>query len=416
MVATLDQSRPRSSSYLQDILDAPENPDLHRLTTLVEHLFQVPVAYMALLGNTTKVVARIGSGAEYAPILRKLQLDNSIEEPLVVRDSCVELPPGADTGDIRFAASAPLRTSSGICLGALVIADRLPRPDFSGRDANTLGELASVLAGKMELRMIASLALESELSLREMERRFRGIANSAPVLLFYSRADGGCLFVNKTWLDFSGRKLEEELETGWADLIHPSHREKVVDEYWRALQERRPFRTEAPFRRHDGEYRWLVAQGAPRFREDASFAGYVACLWDITPYHNCAATVSKQAQLTAAVAAAARVFYLVLDLEGRIEEVSPLGHFVSQPSPQQMVGGLVWEACDAAIPGAPAVRDAFMQAVARRTAVQAQTTYTHPSGGTAELTWTLTPMESEKGELSGVIATVFETSGRPVSV
>jgi PAS domain S-box-containing protein len=369
---------------------------------------------MALFGNTTNVVARIGTGAEYAPILRKLQLDNSIEQPLVVRDSCVDLPPGTDTEGIRFAASAPLRTSSGICLGALVIADRVPRPHFSGKDAHTLGDLASVLAGKMELRMIASLALESELSLRETERRFRGIANCAPVLLFYSRPDGECLFVNKTWLDFSGRKLEEELETGWADLIHPNHREQVMDEYWRALQERRPFATEAPFRRHDGEYRWLAGQGAPRFREDATFAGYVGCLWDITAHHNSLAAARKQAQLTTAVAEVARVFYLVLDPQGRIEEVSPTGHNLAPPSSQPMVGGLVWEVLNAAIPGALAIRDALRQAVTGRAAVQTQTFYTDPAGETVELTWTLTPMTLESGELSSVVATVFETRGGTV--
>jgi PAS domain S-box-containing protein len=295
MVVAADQSRPDSSSYLQNILDAPEHPDLRRLTNLVEHLFQVPVAYLALLGAGDTVVARIGNGTEYAACLGALRLDNLLAEPQLVRDSACDLPLGTDLADLRFAASALLRSSSGVHFGILVIADRVPRPGFSTADFGALADLAGILAGKMELRMIASLALESELSLRDTEQRFRGIADCAPVPLIYSRADGACLFVNQAWLVFSGRKVGQELKRGWASLIHPDHRRRTVAECWRAFEAHRPFTVNAPLRRHDGQYRWTLGKGAPRFREDGSFAGYVACLIDITEYrgtpevHTCGA-------------------------------------------------------------------------------------------------------------------------------
>jgi len=401
MVAAQDQARPESSSYLQDILDSPEHPDLHRLTAMVEHIFQVPVAYMALLGYTDEVVLRIGSGTEYAPYLKKIHLDHWIDQPQQVLDPARDLPPGTDLGPLQFAASAPLRASSGVRLGVLAIADVVPRPGFSRQDARTLSDLASVLAGKMELRMIASLALESELSLRETERRFRGIANSAPVLLIYSGADGNCLFVNQTWLNFSGRELEQELYDGWTDLIHPEYRESVVEGYWRAFQNRQAFATEAPFRRHDGQYRWVLARGAPRFRHDGSFAGYVGCLLDITDDHNTLAALRRQSQFTTAVAQAARAFYLVLDPQGRIQEVSPPCRKLAAQSSRPMVGELVWEACNAAACGGPAVRDAIEQAAANRATAETET-----SG----FRWTLTPIEAEGGELHAIVATVFRTS------
>jgi len=284
MFAALDSVRPDSSSYLQNILDAPEDPDLRQLTTLVERLFHVPVAYIALLGAGGEVVTRIGSGTEYARYLGGVRVDKLLEEPQLVRDSATELPPGTDVADLRFAASALLRSTSGMRIGVLVIADREPRPGFSEADARTLADLAGVLAGKMELRMIASLALESELALRETERRFRGIANCAPVPLIYSGSDGSFRFVNKSWVEFSGQKLEEVRAGGWAGLIHPDHREQVVEEYWRAFETLQPFATKAPFKRFDGRYRWMLGKGAPRFREDASFAGYVVCLLDIAEY------------------------------------------------------------------------------------------------------------------------------------
>jgi len=276
--------RPDSRSYHQNILDAPEQADLRRLTELVAHLFRVPVAYMALLGTEDEVVARVGNGAEYAAVLGALKLDDLLAKPQLVRDAARDLPPGTDLRGLRFAASALLRFSSGVHFGILVIADRVPRPDFSAADFRALAELAGVLAGKMELRMVAGLALETELALRETGQRFHGLANCAPVPIICSRADGFCTFVNRTWLDFSGRSAEQELQNGWVSLIHPDYRQRVLDQCRHAMALRGPFAAEAPVRRRDGVYRWMLGKGAPLFREDGSFDGYVGCLIDIGDY------------------------------------------------------------------------------------------------------------------------------------
>lgn len=284
MVAASEVSRPQSSSYLHDILDAPEHPDLRRLAALVEHLFRVPVAYVALLGTGDTVVARIGQGTEYSACLGALRLDKLLAEPQLIRDSTSDLPPGTDLRDLRFAASAPLRSTSGVQFGVLVIADRVPRPDFSALDFRALAELAGVLAGKMELRLVASLALESELSLRESDHRFREMVQSAPVPLIHAHADGSFAFINQAWLNFSGRTKEQERADGWVSLVHPEYRKGVREEWRRAVEAHGPFTAEAPMRRHDGVFRWMLGKAAPVFRKDGSFDGYVGCLIDIEKF------------------------------------------------------------------------------------------------------------------------------------
>src|SRR4029077_20094959 len=44
---------------------------------------------------------------------------------------------------------------------------------------------------------------------------------------------------------------------------------------------RLPFQIEYRLRRHDGEYRWVLASGAPQFAHDGSFSGYGSAI-DVT--------------------------------------------------------------------------------------------------------------------------------------
>lgn len=263
------------------LLDEPERAVLLRLAQLVAHLFHVPTAYMALLGTGLTVTTRIGSGGGYWENLKTYPLAKVLANPMIWPDPSGETIAGFICGDIRFAAAAPLRSSDGLELGLLVIADVEPHPQFSLQDLETLAELASVLAGKMELRMMACQARDSESLLRETEGRFRNIANYAPVMIIYSGVDGGVVFVNRAWLDFTGRSIEDELGSGYAETFHPDYRDRVVETYWDAFQLRKARTVQFPMRRHDGEYRWIEARGVPRFLDDGSYAGFIGCFIDL---------------------------------------------------------------------------------------------------------------------------------------
>jgi PAS domain S-box-containing protein len=265
----------------QSLLDEPDHEGLLRLAKLVEHLFHVPIAYMALLGPDLRVCTRIGSGSDYWANLSTFPLAVALAKPIVWPHASGEAA-GFVNGKVKFAAAVPLRSSDGLELGLLVIADLKPRPDFSPQDHETLKELASVLAGKMELRLMACQARESERSIKEAERRFRSIANCAPVMIIYSGVDGGVSFVNEAWVEFTGRSFEEELGDGYADSLHPDDRERVEEEYWDAFQERKPLILRFRMRRRDGDYRMMESRGRPRILDDGSCAGYIGCFIDLT--------------------------------------------------------------------------------------------------------------------------------------
>src|SRR5712672_3484085 len=119
---------------------------------------------------------------------------------------------------------------------------------------------------------------KKEESLRESEERFRTMADTA--LIWTTDADKLCTYVSQTWLDLTG-KIFEELGKGWADDIHPSDRDARLEAYAHCFDQRSPFTLEYRVRRHDGEYRWLLDKGTPRFASDGTFLGYIGSATDI---------------------------------------------------------------------------------------------------------------------------------------
>jgi PAS domain S-box-containing protein len=123
---------------------------------------------------------------------------------------------------------------------------------------------------------------EAEDRLRESEERFRNMADTAPVMIWVSDPDKGCTFFNKTWLDFTGRSMEQELGNGWAEGVHPDDRTHCLSVYSSAFDSRNSFQMEYRLRRADGTYRWLLDNGIPRFTPDNVFEGYIGSCVDIT--------------------------------------------------------------------------------------------------------------------------------------
>jgi PAS domain S-box-containing protein len=175
---------------------------------------------------------------------------------------------------VRAVQSTPLVSRSGTIIGILSTHYRLPqRPD--DRMLQLLDLLARQAAEIIE-------RTRTEAALRESEERFRNMADTAPVMIWVSGPDKRCTFFNRTWLDFTGRTMEQELGYGWAEGLHPDDFDRCLATFNDSFDAQRRFRMEYRLRRTDGEFRWILDDGVPRFTPGGIFAGYIGSCIDLT--------------------------------------------------------------------------------------------------------------------------------------
>ena len=140
------------------------------------------------------------------------------------------------------------------------------------------GEIVGVAAVVQEIteRRLA------EAQLRESEARFRQLADNAPFMVWVTAPEGACIFLSRTWYEFTGIPPSEGLGTGWLEVVHPEDRPGFEEAFQAAQDRLEPFRHEFRIRRYDGEYRWVLQAAAPRFSPGSKFKGYIGSIIDIT--------------------------------------------------------------------------------------------------------------------------------------
>lgn len=111
--------------------------------------------------------------------------------------------------------------------------------------------------------------------------QYRIIVESAPNMIWRAGTDALCNYFNATWLNFTGRTMEEENGNGWAEGVHPEDFDRCLRIYLDAFKNREIFEMLYRLRRHDGEYRWINDRGVPFYDEEGAFAGYIGSCIDV---------------------------------------------------------------------------------------------------------------------------------------
>jgi PAS domain S-box-containing protein len=142
-------------------------------------------------------------------------------------------------------------------------------------------ELWATLEMALHRRMLDRRLKETLAELRESEQNYKTLTESGQILIWASGEDTLCNYFNKIWLEFTGRTLQQELGNGWLENVHTDDRQRCLDIYIGAFEKREKFNMEYRLRRHDGQHRWILDEGSPRYNSQGHFIGYIGHCLDI---------------------------------------------------------------------------------------------------------------------------------------
>ncbi|MBX0293232.1 PAS domain-containing protein, partial [Hymenobacter sp. HSC-4F20] len=100
-------------------------------------------------------------------------------------------------------------------------------------------------------------------ALQKSEEKFRFMAEAMPQLIFTVDQEGKPSYFNKRWEEFTGISLEELVQTGWHQVIHPDDLENTMAKWEAAHKAGTEMQVELRKRDKNGIYRWHLCRSIP---------------------------------------------------------------------------------------------------------------------------------------------------------
>lgn len=179
-----------------------------------------------------------------------------------------------------------------------------------------------------------------EAQLSTSEELFRLMANSSPVMIWMTDAEGDPTFANRAWLEFVGIDTAEAMtHKVWCNTVHPDDLETAFVDYYRNTQRSEPIAIEYRLRHASGEWRWVLDQGMPLYYNNDQFMGYIGSLIDITEHKNIEQTLRDAEAFISSVIDSLPEHIAVLDSKGVIIAVNRAWcHFAEENGSQNFLG------------------------------------------------------------------------------
>jgi PAS domain S-box-containing protein len=124
--------------------------------------------------------------------------------------------------------------------------------------------------------------LRVQQAVRESEERFRTLAENISQFAWMAEPDGHIFWFNKRWYEFTGFSDDDSMDGQGRQVVHPDHRESVVDTYNRAIAAGEDYEDTFPMRAKDGEYCWFLSRAKPIRNEGGEIVRWFGTNTDIT--------------------------------------------------------------------------------------------------------------------------------------
>ena len=100
-------------------------------------------------------------------------------------------------------------------------------------------------------------------NLQESENQFRLLSENIPQMVWITTADGGYIYSNSRWHQYTGMTSEDSMGWGWTNVIHPDDVESAKIAWINALKSGSRYSIEYRVRNSNNEYRWQLVSALP---------------------------------------------------------------------------------------------------------------------------------------------------------
>ncbi|GAA3918575.1 PAS domain-containing sensor histidine kinase [Hymenobacter algoricola] len=145
-------------------------------------------------------------------------------------------------------------------------------------------ELRPILATGGELRYLLCRVLdvtEQVVAEQQSNERFRLLLEVLPQMAWISQPEGGVLYYNQRWYDFTGGTFAELQDWGWEKFIHPDDLSTTLQHWQHALATGTQYEAEQRWRNRQGQYRWFISRAKPMHSADGTILQWVGTNTDI---------------------------------------------------------------------------------------------------------------------------------------
>ena len=111
--------------------------------------------------------------------------------------------------------------------------------------------------------------------LRDREQRYRTFVDTVSSVVWLANAEGAIESDNPSWGAYTGQSWEEYRDFGWLNAIHPDDRAHTFRAWNEAVAAVKMYEVEYRLRRHDGDFRHVIARGAPVLLPDGKVKEWV---------------------------------------------------------------------------------------------------------------------------------------------
>lgn len=152
---------------------------------------------------------------------------------------------------------------------------------------------------------------------RTMERQFRVLAESLPLMVWTCRGDGPCDYLSPQWAAYTGMPAEDQLGYGWLERLHPDDQAPTRASWATAAASGGVFDTEFRIQGGDGIYRWFKTRATPIRAADDTITKWIGSNTEIQTLVD-----AREATLRANQALEARVLERTAELRATNEQLS----------------------------------------------------------------------------------------------